>query len=396
MISKLRGYAPKIPYYLFYLGLTIEMIVVLMERTALPPIPEGQIYRVTFALFALKVCFTKYTKKEWLLLIIFSVFTFIMYRVTGQNVAFRAVFFVAAMRGIDIKTALKYTFWLTLSGFLLIIALSFMGIGRELKSVEVYREVLETRYHFGIGHPNTFYCIVLTLLLLFLYCYQEKLKLSILTGLFAVNIGLFLFTDSRTGFAVCTLTIMLAILFTILPKLKRANWIYYVGIAIFLVCIGFSIWAASNATTRTDTEYYWKPGSQILKIDKILTGRINEIHWERPSASGRIEEWTLFASNADYSRVFDMGWVRMFYWFGIIPGIVFIALYLVLINECRREKDYIALLLITIVAIYTVVEPQFISLYLGRNFLLFIFGVYWGQMLKISDGDDNYWWRIGG
>ncbi|MCL2051103.1 MAG: hypothetical protein FWG91_05175 [Lachnospiraceae bacterium] len=391
MIAWLKKNADKIPLYLFYLGLTIELLVVIIDRSALPPLNEGQIFRVTFLLFAIKVCFTKYAKKEWLVLFSFLLFTFIMYRITGQNVALRAVVFVAAMRDIKIRVAMKYTFWLTLSGFLSIIALSVIGIGRDLKLTTVYRDVIETRYHFGIGHPNTFYCMVLAVLLLFFYCYQEKLKMSILSVILGANIVLFIFTDSRTGFFVTTVAILLAMVFTLAPKLAKTDWVYYAAMGVFLLCIGLSVLAAYYA----DSLMLWTPGSLLERLDQALSSRIIALYWDRPSISAALKDFTLFASNAEYVRSFDMGWVRFFYWFGIVPGTLFIGLFLLLLNECRRQKDVMALLLIVVIAIYTIVEPQFISLYLGRNFLLFIFGAYWGKMLIKDDGKEVYWWQIG-
>lgn len=388
MIDKIRRNAHKLPLCLFYLGLTIEMAVVLIDRSALPPLPEGQIYRVTFLIFLLKVCFTKYTKKEWLLLVLFSVFTAGMYLVSGQNLALRAVFFVAAMRDIQIKAVMKYVFWFTLSGLLLIITLSFLGIGREIKLTTVYREVVETRYHFGIGHPNTFYCMILILILLFFYCYREKLRIWILVVFSIAAFGLFLLTDSRTGFLVTALAILGASLFYIFPKLKETKWIYNVGMLIFLFCIGISIWAAANSINAWDHPV-------IVQIDRLLSGRMKILYWDNAAHAGSLQTWKLFSTpdHFIYWHNFDMGWVRLFYWFGIIPGTIFTGLHLLLLNECKRKKDDMALLLIAIIAIYTIVEPQFISPYLGRNFLLFLFGLYWGQMMLADGGKDDYWWN---
>ena len=388
MIERMKTKIPSIPYYLFYLGLTIELIVVLVERSVMPLLYEGEIFRVTFALFALKICFTKYTKKEWMWLIAFSIMTFIMYRITGQNVALRAVFFVAAMRGINIKEAMKFTLWITLSGLLITIALSFMGIGRDIKSTEVFRETVETRYHFGVGHPNTFFCIILVLLLLFFYCYKERITKPVLISFAAIIFVLFLFTDSRTGFAVTIFAMLCAALYCLFPKIQRTNWIYYIGITIFLFCIGISVWAAANSINA------WHDPI-VAQIDRIFSGRIKVLYFDNIRNAGSLGTWTLFSSPESFiaSHYFDMGWVRVFYWFGVIPGLVICLVHLLLLNECRRQKDYMALALVTVTAIYTIVEPQFISFYLGRNILLFLFGLYWGQMF-FADGDEVNWWRI--
>jgi hypothetical protein len=359
-------------------------------------LPEGQICRVTFLLFALKVCFTKYSMKEWIWLTVFVVFTGFMYFVTGQNVALRSVFFVAAMRDIEIMKAMKYTFWLTLGGSILLVILSFFDMGgRGISTTEVFRGgEITTRYHFGFGHPNTFHCGILMLLLLFLYCYHKKLNWQAYLSLLVANFGLSLLTGSQTGFAICSLAILVAMGFHVFPKLRSTNGVYWAGMLVLLFCVGVSILAAVYA----DHGRFWTEGSWAERLDSIFTGRIKELHFGAPSVSARAAEWTLFGGNATFNYRFDMGWVRLFYWFGIIPAALFVISHLLLLNECRRQKDYMALVMITIVAIYTVVEGQFISLFLGRNSLLFLFGMYWGAMLMTKSdeypGEELNWWRL--
>jgi hypothetical protein len=111
-----------------------------------------------------------------------------------------------------------------------------------------------------------------------------------------------------------------------------------------------------------------------------LTRRIRNLYWDATENPASLAGWTLFSEPRHFARIFDMGWVRMFFWFGIVPGLVFIVLHLLLLNECRRQKDYLALVLFVAVALYTVVEAQFVSAYLGRNPLLFLFGGYFSNV----------------
>jgi hypothetical protein len=391
MIALLRRRADKIPLYLFYIGLTIELLLVLYDRSAIPALEqEGLIYRWSFAFFTLKICFTKYTRKEWAWLLLFGAFTAMMYLITGVNLALRAVVFVAAMRGIEIRPVFKYSFWLTLSGTLVIAVLSFFNIGRGVATTEVFREVLETRYSFGFGHPNTFHFTVLALVLMFMYAYQEGLKLFVYALLFVVNYGLYLFSDSRTAFAICSLAIVVAVFFYLLPKARQANCFYFLGMFALVFCLAFSVVAAYYA----DSTPSWESGSMIARLNRILVTRISHVYWANPEAPASLSNWTLFSEASHFDLYFDMGWVRMFYWFGIIPGLVFSGLHLVLLNECRKQKDYMALVLIVVAAIYTVLEANLISAYLARNCLLFLFGLYWGGMLKADEGEDVYWWGI--
>ena len=46
-----------------------------------------------------------------------------------------------------------------------------------------------------------------------------------------------------------------------------------------------------------------------------------------------------------------------------------------------KQKDYMLLALIVVITIYSVFEAHFISDYIGRNYILFFFGMYLGEML---------------
>ena len=384
-----RNNIDKLPLILFYLGLTIELLLVVIDKSAIPLQPEGHIYRLTFVLFALKICFTKYTKREWLVLFIFTLFTFGMYLYTGNNLAFRAVALIAAMRGISLKPMMRFAFYLTLTGTIIIALLSFFNIGRGIKTTEVFRgELMETRYSFGMGHPNSFHFMVLFIIALLLYVYFDILNRTTLCLLLLGHFGLYLLTDSKAGFAVGTLMILGAILFKINSKLRQSSWIYYAGVLIFLFCIIISVWAAAVAIDS------WS-NPTISKIDSLFSGRIKNLYWDNHIHAGALESWSLFADRGNYiyEYHFDMGWVRMFYWFGIIPGLVFCIMFLLLLNECRKQKNYMGLLLTTAFSLYTVVEPQMMYYMLGRNYLLFLFGAYWGQMLYLCRNEEFYWWN---
>jgi hypothetical protein len=377
---------------IFYLGLTIELLLVLYDYSAIPSFENvGLVFRLTFAIFALKVCLTKYSRKEWIALILASIFTGGMYLATGGNVALRTVVLVAAMRGIEIRQALKYSLGILFSGTLAIFLLSFFGIGRGLTTI-VYRGVVpEERYCFGFAHPNSIHFAVLALVLSVIYVLQARWKLLAYALLFAINYVLFLFTDSRSGFLACALLIVGAAFFCLLPKAQQADWIYFAGMLVFVFCLAFSVFAAYCA----DSTPFWEEGSLIVKLDGILTTRISHLYWIDPVNPATLSSWTLFSDAHHFSLNFDMGWVALFCWYGIVPGLVVAILYLLLLNECRRQQDYLALTMIVVAAIYMLTETSFIpEFYLGRNCLLFLFGAYWGSMLKIEKGEKVNWWRI--
>jgi uncharacterized membrane protein YwaF len=77
---------------------------------------------------------------------------------------------------------------------------------------------------------------------------------------------------------------------------------------------------------------------------------------------------------------FDMGWVKLFYRYGVIPGALYVLACLLLLWQFYRRKDACGLVVFVIFAIYTVVEAHLVSPYIGRNYLLMMMGtMFFGQ-----------------
>lgn len=55
----------KIGKILFYAGLLLEVLIMLLDKSAWINPYEGLMFRVSFLMFALKLCMTKYSVKEW-------------------------------------------------------------------------------------------------------------------------------------------------------------------------------------------------------------------------------------------------------------------------------------------------------------------------------------------
>ena len=83
---------------LFYAGLLIEILILILDKAAWINPYEGMMFRVSFLLFALKVCITKYSAKEWLAIIGAGLIAGICYLVSERDEAVRFVVFVAAMK----------------------------------------------------------------------------------------------------------------------------------------------------------------------------------------------------------------------------------------------------------------------------------------------------------
>ena len=385
----------KIAYYSFYIAVMIEVLMVIIDKSALVNPIEGRLFQITFLLFLIKVGLTRYSLKEYSVIALFLALGAISYFVTGRNEIIRVVMFIAACKDIDMKKCLKLVFYMTLSGCVIIILLSLLGIGGAVSLTQDYgRGSIEIRYTLGMGHPNALQCMVWAMTVLGLYLYGESLKWYGYLAIAFFNIFFFFLTDSKTSLLVG----IFSIIYTGLDRVAKYNIFRKVwnlgGILLTAGSILLSVIIAAKAYYVYN--YAWgidmsKTAAFYARLDRILTGRIRTLvgttRWE-----GTTQTWSLFSESAN-NYYFDMGWIRLFYWYGIIPACIFIAILFFVLIYCMKKKDGMAFAMIVSFAVYSLVEAHAVSVYLARNYVLFLIGMYWCQMLeikeRISDEDNN-------
>ena len=396
LYRRLRDESP-IPRLAFYIGLTIELLMVVIDKSNYINPIEGYLFRVTFLLFACKLILTRYERWEWVLFVLLEGIGFISYRVTGANDMIRIVTFVAACRGIPLKEMLRYTFYVTLTGCLVIVALAVTGIygdmsltqafGHEAAETTSYigkEAAKETRYTLGMGHPNALSCMFFMLVALGVYVWFDRMKWYGYLFLLLLDAGIFLLTESKTSMLITTTFLLGAALLTCVKKLQKMPLLYAAGLFVFLLCIAFSMDAAVCAQRVRDVQwnefFYRNPRDNahivtLAKIDRHLSGRIIALT-DSTYNEGMIQTWSAFSCENNMAYYFDMGWVKVFYRYGVIPGILYVAANLALLWQMWKRKDACGLVLFAAFAVYTVVEAHLISVYIGRNYLLMMMGCY--------------------
>lgn len=93
-----------------------------------------------------------------------------------------------------------------------------------------------------------------------------------------------------------------------------------------------------------------------------------------------MDTWSLFGREGNHSYYFDMGWVRLFYWYGVIPALVAIVILFVLLFYFYRKRKLLEIVMISAFSLYSVIEAHAVSVYLARNYVLFIVGMYWWRL----------------
>jgi hypothetical protein len=355
----------------FWIALVTELIVVIIDKSAYTNPYEGWIFRITFLLFAIKAVTTKYNRREVMTLIVCGLIALISYLVNTRDEAVRAVMFVVACKDIDLKKMLKVTLVVTGIGSIILFVLSATGIFGALSVTADYGRgtneapLIETRYCFGMGHPNAFQTMLLMITSLVLYLYSEKMKIYHFVLVEAINVVAYIFTDSKTSMLVVTAMIVGVAVMKYCKSLENNKIIYIFGTIIVVGVVVFSLYGAYVGNGEE--------GQFIYKLDKILNGRFQYAHYVD---NAHIENWKLFALPGN-EEFFDQGFIRLFYWYGIIPGILYIVANIYLIRQAYVNRDYPLMVIVVSYSVLSLVEAHLISVYLLRNYLLIWLGYYW-------------------
>ena len=357
---------------LFYLGLAAEILLVIWDKSSWTDPYMGQICRMTFLLFAV-CCACSVRKSTMAEDIVFAIGVLIgalSWRFGGRNDLLRIVIFMRAAGMVSVPRAMKVTFVSSVLGCLGLVGLAFAGIQGHLYQTYDYGHGVETRWDLGLGHPNSLHCMAAMLLIFGLYLFEKRMKLYLYVLLGVGNVLLYGLTRSNTAFAISMLALMLSLLLHYGKKLAAGHAVYFLGELFLFGGLLFSVFCG----------IYRPSGHWLLeKLDHVLTGRISSL-WTTTFHEGTLSTWKWFGQRLNVCY-FDLGWLRVVYWYGVIPALVIIGLTFALLEHARKTRDKAAFMLLLCFGLYTVFEAHLVSAYIGRNYALFIAALYLPKML---------------
>lgn len=366
--------------------IVIESFIVVIDKSAWVVPMEGQLFRLTFLLCFLSVLMTTYTWQEYLVIATGIFIAGISYMATGQNDLLRIVMFVAACKRCDVKCMLKVTFAIQSIGICMITILSLAGIGGGMFLLQDYgRGAQELRYTFGMGHPNAAQCMIVMMSVLFVYIVWDRLNVLWLIGILGINLIVYLFTNSRTGMLIAFYFTISAMIAKCIKNCRLQKIFLGIEVLSIYCSILISVFFASTAMELDRFLTGEKKEGFLINVlricDRLLTGRISSL-CETINNEGTIGTWSLLSCEHNFNYYFDMGWIRVFYWYGIIPGVLMLILLSAFVSYLYKKQMTKELVLLSALAVYTVFEAHLVSAYIGRNYILLILGMYWYQLFS--------------
>ena len=321
---------------LLYLGLSLLTIsdsgIQLLILTTIGP--NSRILRlIALWLLLVKILLTKYSKKEFFILAPIAGLAFYNYHVSGNIYCVYAIAVIASMKDVYYETIFKILFYSTLGTIIFMTILSLLGIGSPIQLTQDFgRGIVETRYCFGLFHPNIWHQAIARCIAFGCIGYYKKLNMIHLSILFVFNYYIYILSVSRTGLLVIWIFLILIIFYKYLPKLMHILFVKFCAIFCMLGVYAIYIYYA----LRIHADKYDYPG--MMFNWKVTNGRIRQAldflvdHPIKPFSSRFPDDGTLF----------DCGFFRIFFECGYLwAGLFFLALFALIIIAMKKNWDII-------------------------------------------------------
>lgn len=284
-------------------------------------------------LLFIKILLTRYTKKEFFILAPVTILALYNYTVSGNIYCVYTILVIACMKDVDYSMLFKVLFYSTLGTVVFVGILSFFNIGSPTQLTQDFgRGLVETRYCFGLYHPNIWHQAIGRCIIFACIGYYKQLNIIHLLILLVFNYFIYRMSVSRTGLIAVSIVLVLMIFYKYLAKFMHTLFVKLCAVAGMLGVYGLYIYY----TIKLAGEEYHLPAE--LFNWKVATGRLRqaldflETHPIRMFSSRFPDDGTLF----------DCGFFRIFYECGYLwAGILFLALFALVIIALKNNWDII-------------------------------------------------------
>lgn len=281
-------------------------------------------------LFFAKVILTRYSRKEFLILAPLTFLALYNYTRSGNIYCVYTILVIASLKDIDYSKLFKVLFYSTLLSVIFVGILSFFEIGSPTQITQDFgRGVVETRYCFGLYHPNIWHQAIARCIVFACIGYYRQLNIVHLIILFVFNYFVYTMSVSRTGLLAIWIFLLLVIFYKYLNRLMHTLFVKICAFAGVAGVYGLYVYFTWDFAVN------WSLNSQLFDW-KITTGRIQQ-------ALGFLSynPIQIFSQRfPDNGTLFDLGAFRIFYECGYLwAGLFFLAFFLLIAIALKKHWD---------------------------------------------------------
>lgn len=339
--------------------------------------------RIALIFLLIKVLFmTKYRSNEMIAILIILGAAFMTYLQSGSIVMLILAAFIAASKDVKIDTTFQKMYKANLVLLCLIVFCSLIGIlPNKVTGVTSSRACL------GFMHPNNYGAMIISVILLMLYCNWENMKLKhwiIIIGLFGMDV---MFPKSKTAYYV----VVFAVLLYVATREFSGEYIKSI-LRTILKWVPIVILIATIALT-----YMYINGYSIaVKLNEMLTTRIYQMSyfWQTYSITLFGQYLNTVSSSAANSlnamHALDNSYLNILLGSGVIIFILFVGSLLYMAVKATKMKNYKIACIVACVFFWGFMETAIYKLEFNTIILLLQTVLYNQNYLLGKDGKQAY------
>lgn len=321
--------------------------------------------------WALKQVFTEYTWSEMVLCGFLALLGIMIYLNTHEKGALFCILLVCGMKGMEVKKVFRVGLitWILSFGGLFLLT-SFHLVDSQFKVHDKLGLGRIIRWSLGYAHPNVLHISYLILACFIVYLMQDKFRFRTFAALMLLNLYVFMYSLSSTGFLAVTILLVLAYYWSIRKKFCKAEQI------LIQFCLPICILLSLIAPVILK-------GREFELVNKLVNNRLVLSKWfleNQPAQFLGVDTIDLVTSLRTMDNSYVFAWIT----YGIIFFILAMIAYAILIFGKTREQDGVSLCLILACLIAGVTEPFLFNTSFKNITLIFV-----GTMLfrgKLAEG----------
>lgn len=333
-------------------------------------------YKICFyvgaVLLLIKLFNTRYTFREYALLLIFLGIVGIIYLKLGDLTALLLLITVAGMKECNFLTVIKMTAiirLLTLTGQLLMVGIGIIDVQRQLADPsDVNSRVL---YALGWNKPNSAFLSAFLTVVVIMYLYYDKLNIWHLLLTSVPMIILFRLTYCRTG-----MILFLGLWVLIFLEKVTKNKKYYK-----VFCLSY---AGAFLLSYLSVRYYQSTSEVSKVLNHLFSGRIDimKTYYSTVGLSLFPRDISVFSFYSN--RIIDNLYMSITITSGILSGILFVFLLTKLMFWLYKNMFYKEIIFMVIFAAYAMLE-QFPLNPSMNPFILLLAVLLYGNKVMIGE-----------
>ena len=307
-----------------------------------------------------------YSKSFWAIITMLIGIGIVDYFSTGRNMFLKmTVLMLAVGGGREVEEYLRTIKWILLTlvcvTVVIIIASLTVGYGSLYHTDwRSFRGMGGIRFSLGFHDSLILQSMVMHITTLYCLVRGYRMRTAEYIVLFSLGCLFFVLTDSLTSSILVVLCLVLSMIIRVCDEQRNliANILAIGNLLWLFIAVGMSLLIASKVINS---------GNSVV-LDSILSGRIHQltIKLSCDNLLPYMENWSVF-SNRLCQAGYDLGYLELFYTYGIVPGIIYIGFLLYGVYVMWHRKAVMELTAMLIFSMY-----------------LFMEGIYWGNYVTMN------------